>query len=76
MTSPPDTAGPQENDDPSAIDWDDLKERMREAIRAVIQERADELGLSWNDYLDQRQDDEHRQEKARVPRPEFTHPYN
>jgi len=41
-----------EGDDPSLIDWDELKARICEAIRAVIQERADELGLSWNDYLD------------------------
>jgi len=46
MTSPSDSAGPVQENDPSAIDWADLKERMREAIRAVIRERADELGLS------------------------------
>jgi hypothetical protein len=56
MTSPTDTASTKKNDDPSAIDWDDLKERMREAMRAVIKERADELGLSWNEYLDRLQD--------------------
>ena len=55
MASPADTAGPTEKVDPSAIDWDDLKERMREAIRAVIRERANELGLSWNEYLDRLQ---------------------
>jgi hypothetical protein len=59
LMSPPDTAGPKENDDPSAIDWDELKERMREAMRAVIRERANELGLSWNDYLDRLQDRVH-----------------
>src|SRR5260221_7493719 len=29
MTSPSDSARPRENDGPSAIDWDDLKERIR-----------------------------------------------
>jgi len=67
MTSTLDTAGPTKKDDPSAIDWDDLKERMREAIRAVIQERADELGLSWNDYLDRLQDVEHDESDAPAP---------
>jgi hypothetical protein len=55
VTSPPDTADFMEGDDPSLIDWDELKARMCEAIRAVIQERADALGLSWNDYLDRLQ---------------------
>jgi len=59
MTSSLHAAGPAEKDDPSAIDWDELKERMREAICAVIQERADELDLSWDDYLDGLQDVEH-----------------
>lgn len=36
-----------EKNDPSVIDWDDLKERIREAIRAVIQKDADELGISY-----------------------------
>jgi hypothetical protein len=34
------------------IDWDDLKARTREAIRAVIQERADEVGISYDAWLD------------------------
>jgi hypothetical protein len=59
VTSLPDTADSMERNDPSLIDWDELKARMCEAIRAVIQERADELGLSWNDYLDRLQDAEH-----------------
>ena len=67
MISLPDTAGPTEMDDASAIDWDELKERMREAIRAVIKERAEELGLSWNDYLDRLQDGEHRQDEGDGP---------
>ncbi len=69
MTSAPDTASPTEKNDPSAIDWDELKERMREAMRAVIKERADELGLSWNDYLDRLQDREHRQGEGHGPAP-------
>jgi len=69
MTSPPDTAGPKETDDPSAIDWAELKERIQEAICAVIQERADELGLSWNDYLDRLQDRGHDQGEGDGPAP-------
>ena len=69
MTSPPDTSGPTEKNDPSAIDWDDLKERMREAMRAVIRERADELGLSWNAYLDRLQDRERHQDEGGDPAP-------
>jgi hypothetical protein len=69
MTAPPDTADPTEKNDPSAIDWDELKERMREAMRAVIRERADELGLSWNDYLDRLQDRERHQDKGDGPPP-------
>ncbi len=67
MTSPPHTAGPAEKDDPSAIDWDELKERMREAMRAVIKERADELGLSWNDYLDRLENREHDEGDGPAP---------
>ncbi len=67
MISPPDTPGPTKKDDPSAIDWDDLKERMREAMRAVIRERADELGLSWNDYLDHLKDRQHCQDESDGP---------
>ena len=69
MTSPPDTVGPTEKNDPSAIDWDELKGRMREAMRAVIRERADELSLSWNDYLDRLQDRERHQDKGDGPPP-------
>jgi hypothetical protein len=69
MTSPSDSAGPVQENDPSAIDWADLKERMREAIRAVIRERADELGLSWNDYLDRLQDRERHQDEGGGPAP-------
>jgi hypothetical protein len=69
MTSAPDTANPTEKNDPSAIDWDELRERMREAMRAVIKERADELGLSRNDYLDRLQDREHRQDEGDGPAP-------
>jgi hypothetical protein len=65
MISPPDTPGHAEKDNPSAIDWEKLKERMR----AVIRERADELGLSWNDYLDRVQDGEHCQDDGDVPAP-------
>jgi hypothetical protein len=54
---------------PSAIDLDDLKKRMGEAIRAVIRERADELGLSWNDYLDRLQNREHDQDEGGVSQP-------
>jgi hypothetical protein len=57
VTSPQDNANSAERDDPSPIDWVDLKDRIREAIRAVLQERADELGLSWNDYLDRLQEE-------------------
>jgi hypothetical protein len=42
---------------------------MREAIRAVIRERADELGLSWNDYLDRLQDRERHQDEGGGPAP-------
>ena len=69
MTSPSGTAGPKEKNDPYAIDWDELKERMREAMRAAIRERADELGLGWNDYLDHLQNREYRQDEDGGPAP-------
>jgi hypothetical protein len=34
------------------IDYDDLKQRIRDAIRVVIQERADELGISFDECID------------------------
>jgi hypothetical protein len=69
MPSPPDAAGPTERDDPSAIDWDELKQRMREAMRAAIRARADEFGLSWNDYLDRLQGREHPRDDGDGPAP-------
>jgi hypothetical protein len=60
-------------DDQSAIDWDDLKERMSEAIRAVIQECADELGLGWETTWTASRTTSNAMKKATVPRPEFTH---
>jgi hypothetical protein len=56
-----------QKNDPSAIDWDELKERMREGVRAVIRERADELGLSRNAYLDSLQDRERHQDEGGDP---------
>jgi hypothetical protein len=38
--------------DPDLIDWSDLKERIRDAIRAAIQECADERGLPCDKFLD------------------------
>jgi hypothetical protein len=38
--------------DPDLIDWDDLKQRVREAIRAAIQECADECGVTYDEFLD------------------------
>jgi hypothetical protein len=38
--------------DPNLIDWSDLKERIRDAIRAAIQECADERGLTYDEFLD------------------------
>jgi hypothetical protein len=35
-----------ENPEPSLIDYDQLKREITAAVRAVIQERADELGIS------------------------------
>jgi hypothetical protein len=36
-----------ENPEPSLIDCDQLKREITAAVRAVIQERADELGISY-----------------------------
>jgi hypothetical protein len=33
--------------DPFQIDYDELKRQIREAVRAAIQEHADELGISY-----------------------------
>jgi hypothetical protein len=38
--------------DPPAIDYEELKRQLREAIRAAIHERADELGLSYEECID------------------------
>jgi len=34
------------------IDYADLKRRIRDAVRAAIQERADELGISYKACID------------------------
>jgi hypothetical protein len=34
--------------DPFQIDYDELKERIREAVRAAFQEHAEELGISYD----------------------------
>jgi hypothetical protein len=52
MASPPNEADPAQQSDASLIDWDELKQRMREAVRVVIQDLADERGLSYDKYLD------------------------
>jgi len=41
-----------QEDDPFSIDYDELKRRLREAMRTAIQERADELGLSYGAFLE------------------------
>ena len=38
--------------DPDLIDHDDLKQRIRDPVRAAIQECADELGISYEHFLD------------------------
>jgi hypothetical protein len=38
--------------DPISIDWDDLRSRLREAIRNAIQAHADELGISYEACID------------------------
>jgi len=52
MSEPPDNAGPSRGPEPSLIDRDDLKQRIREAVRPAIREHADELGLTYEAYLD------------------------
>jgi hypothetical protein len=56
-----------EKTDLSGIDWGDLEERIREAVPAVIRERADELSLSWDNYGDRLHDHEHCQEASAGP---------
>jgi len=46
------TSPPSEQADPSPIDLDALKERVREQVRAALQQRADELRISYEDCLD------------------------
>ena len=41
-----------ENPEPSLIDFEQLKREITAAIRAVIQERADELGISYDACVD------------------------
>jgi hypothetical protein len=41
-----------ENREPPLIDFDELKQEIVEAIRAAIQERADELGISYEACID------------------------
>jgi hypothetical protein len=52
MTRPPDVADPTQADDSLLFDPDVLKRRIREAIRAAIQDCADEVGLSYEAYLE------------------------
>jgi len=52
MTHSLDGADPTKENDPSVIDWDELKQRMREAMRAVIQDLANERGLTYEAYLE------------------------
>jgi hypothetical protein len=42
---------PPTKPDSDLIDRDELKERIKDAIRAVIQESADERGLGYQEYL-------------------------
>jgi hypothetical protein len=42
----------QDSSEPSLLDHEDLKQRIKDAVRAVIQQRADELGISYEDCLD------------------------
>jgi hypothetical protein len=45
----PEARSSDESDhDPAEIDWDDMKQRLREAIRGAIQQHADELGISYD----------------------------
>lgn len=41
-----------ESPEPSLIDYDQLKREITAAVRAVIQERADELGISYEACID------------------------
>jgi hypothetical protein len=52
MTDLPDGAGPTQEDYSFSIDYDALKERLREAMRGAIQDRANELGLSYEAYVE------------------------
>jgi hypothetical protein len=38
--------------DPDAVDYEELKRQLRIAIRAAIQERANELDLSYEECVD------------------------
>jgi hypothetical protein len=44
--------------EPTLIDFDQLRREITAAIRAVIQERADELGISYEACVDLFFDDE------------------
>jgi hypothetical protein len=49
----PEARSPDESEhDPTEIDWDDMKQRLREAIRGAIQQHADELGISYDACID------------------------
>jgi hypothetical protein len=49
----PEARSSDESDhDPAEIDWDDMKQRLREAIRGAIQQHADELGISYDACID------------------------
>jgi hypothetical protein len=37
--------------DSAKIDYDDIKRRVRDAVRAAIQQRADELGIGYDACL-------------------------
>jgi hypothetical protein len=37
--------------DPAVIDFDDIKRRLRDAVRGAIQQHADELGISYDACL-------------------------
>ena len=41
-----------ESPEPSLIDFEHLKREITAAVRAVIQERADELGISYEACVD------------------------
>jgi hypothetical protein len=48
--------------DPAAIDWDDMKQRIRDAVRGAIQQHADELGISYDACIDRYFGSDHRSE--------------